>query len=106
MRKTVTSFIIALSALGAAGAAQAEASKQESFDLDGYTYVYQVAQDAKGQTITGVRYPDETPFTFKVKGDRVEGETAGQSVAFTVADAKGAARDSEIFVVAKPISKN
>ena len=106
MRKTVTSFIIALSALGAAGAAQAETPKQDSFDLDGYTYVYEVKADAKGQTITGVRYPDETPFTLKVKGDRVEGETAGQSVAFSVSDAKGAARDSEIFVVARPIGKN
>lgn len=103
MRKTIATLLIALSAIGAASAAQTEAPKQESFDQGGYSYVYTVVTDAKGgRTISGVRYPDATPFTLKVKGSRVEGETNGQPVAFPVADAKGAARDAEIYVIAKP----
>ena len=106
MRKTISTLLIALSAIGVASAAQAAAPKQDSFDQDGYTYVYTVTADAKGETITGVRYPDATPFTLKVKGSQVDGETNGQPVSFAVADAKGAAKDAEIYVIAKPIKTN
>jgi hypothetical protein len=91
MRKTITAITIALSAIGAANAAQPEAPKQ-SFSLDGYTYVYEVKADAKGQTITGVRYPDATPFTLTVKGNRIDGVSNDQPVAFSLAEAKGAAK--------------
>ena len=106
MRKTIATLVITLSAICAVGAAQAEAPKHDSFDLDGYTYIYTVYTGAKGQTIAGIRYPDATPFVLNVKGSRVEGVSDGQAVSFTVTDAAGAAKDSEIYVVAKPKKAN
>ena len=90
MRKTLTTIVIALAAIGTANAAEKVA--KESFTLDGYTYVYEVKADAKGQTITGIRYPDATPFTLTLKGNRIEGVSNDQPVAFSLAETKGAAK--------------
>lgn len=93
MRKTLISIAIAISS----AAVQAEPAPvappaRESFKLEGYTYVYEVKADEKRRVITGIRYPDKTPFSFTVKGGFVEGVSNGQPVTFSLAEAKGAAK--------------
>ena len=81
----------ALSAIVAAAApAHAEEAKQR-FTHEGYTYVYQVKDTKTGQVISGRRYPDAVAFNLAVKNGKVSGVSGGQSVAFKVEDARGAA---------------
>lgn len=85
--------IVTVSAIAAAAlcTAPAFAGEKQSFKHDGYTYVYEVNETTGGRTISGTRYPGAVPFSLTVHGDKVSGTTNGQSVAFGVDEARGAA---------------
>lgn len=77
-------FTIAAPAMAAEG--------EQSFQHDGYTYVYKTAEAAHGaKVITGHRLPDRAPFHLVVKGHRVTGTSGNANVAFDTAQARGAA---------------
>ena len=91
------SQVFVTSALGAivalAAPAHAEEAKQR-FTHEGYTYVYQVNDTAKGgRRISGKRYPGAVAFSLAVKDGKVSGVSGGQSVAFKVEEAQGATRE-------------
>ncbi|MCB4860813.1 hypothetical protein K7W03_14560 [Sphingobium sp. PNB] len=86
-----------LSALFAAGAANAPAHAEDAakqkFTHEGYTYVYDVKDTKTGKVISGRRYSDAVAFNLSVKNGRVSGVSGGQSVAFKVDEARGAAAE-------------
>lgn len=86
-----------LSALFAADAANAPAHAEDAakqkFTHEGYTYVYDVKDTKTGKVISGRRYPDAVAFNLSVKNGRVSGVSGGQSVAFKVDEARGAAAE-------------
>lgn len=95
--RNVSKFVIAavsasIALLAANGSAQAADGTKEKFVHEGYTYVYEVKDNKDGKTISGTRYPGATAFNLKVRGERVSGVSGGQSVAFNVDEAKGAAQ--------------
>ncbi len=86
---------VAAAAMTAPAFAADEASHR--FVHEGYTYVYQVKADGKGQRISGTRFPDRAPFSLKVRDGKVSGLSAGQKVAFDVASAQGAANGAKVL---------
>ncbi len=75
-----------------AAPAIAEDAAKSRFVHEGYTYVYQVKDSKDGkQTISGTRYPGATAFNLRVRDGKVSGISGGQSVAFNVEEARGAA---------------
>jgi hypothetical protein len=88
LSKFFVAFIMASAAT--TGYAAEDAAKQR-FTHEGYTYVYQVKDTKTGKVISGRRYPDAVAFNLAVKNGKVSGVSGGQSVAFNVEDARGAA---------------
>ncbi|PZU57852.1 MAG: hypothetical protein DI547_12395 [Sphingobium sp.] len=89
----LSKFVLAGAAATAFVAAPAiadEAGKQR-FVHEGYTYVYQVKEQAGNKTISGTRYPGAEAFNLTVRNGKVSGVSGGQNVAFNVDDARGAA---------------
>lgn len=83
----------ALSAIVAVAApAHAEDAAKQRFTHEGYTYVYDVKDTKTGKVISGRRYPDAVAFNLSVKNGKVSGMSGGQSVAFNVEEARGAAQ--------------
>ncbi|MDF0543457.1 hypothetical protein PX699_13970 [Sphingobium sp. H39-3-25] len=75
-----------------ASAAVAGDAPKARFVHEGYTYVYQVKEDNKGASrISGNRYPGGAAFSLVVRDGKVNGVSGGQSVAFNVEAARGAA---------------
>jgi len=79
-----------LGVLATSTVAHAEDAPKQRFTHEGYTYIYEVKDTKTGQVINGRRFPDAVAFNLSVRNGRVSGVTGGQSVAFKVADAKGA----------------
>jgi len=85
-------FLAAAAAWFTVAAPANAADAEQSFQHDGYTYVYKTSQGANGaKLITGQRLPDRAPFRLVVKGHRVTGTSGNAPVAFDTAQAKGAA---------------
>jgi hypothetical protein len=85
-------FLAAAAAWFTAASPAAAADGEQSFQHDGYTYVYKTAPVADGaRLITGHRLPDRAPFRLLVKGHRVTGTSGNAAVAFDTAQARGAA---------------
>ncbi|AEG48110.1 hypothetical protein Sphch_0412 [Sphingobium chlorophenolicum L-1] len=91
--RMLSKFVLsALFAFGAANApAHAEEAAKQKFTHEGYTYVYDVKDTKTGKVISGRRYPDAVAFNLSVKNGRVSGVSGGQSVAFKLEEARGAA---------------
>ncbi len=83
----------AVSAIAATAAQAGDATPKQRFTHEGYTYVYQVKDTKTGQVISGRRYPDAVAFNLAVKNGKVSGISGGQSVAFNVEEARGAASE-------------
>jgi hypothetical protein len=82
----------AFGAIVAAAPANAEEAGKQRFTHEGYTYVYDVKETKTGQVISGRRFPDAVAFNLAVKNGKVKGVSGGQSVAFSVEEARGAAQ--------------
>lgn len=82
MPKLVTLLALAAVALPAASLAR---GAEQRFTRNGVTYVYTVAP-AKGgrQIVEGRRLPSGSAFRLVVSGNRVDGVSGGQPVAFRV----------------------
>lgn len=91
MRMLSKSIVGAALAAAIVTPAFAEDAAKERFTHEGYTYVYKVKETKTGQVISGRRYPDAVAFNLSVKNGKVSGNSGGQSVAFNVQDAQGAA---------------
>lgn len=94
--RMLSKFIVtgALGAIVAVAApAQAEEAGKQRFTHEGYTYVYEVKDTKSGKVISGRRFPDAVAFNLAVKNGKVSGVSGGQSVAFKVEDARGAASE-------------
>jgi hypothetical protein len=93
--RMLSKFIVT-GALGAIVAAAAPASAEETgkqrFTHEGYTYVYEVKDTKSGQVISGLRFPDSVAFNLSVKDGKVKGVSGGKNVAFSVQEARGAAK--------------
>ena len=79
-------------ALATTAVAATTPSFAETFERDGYTYVYNVTQKADTKQIEGKYYPGAREFALKVRNDRVSGTINGNRVSFPVsaaADATG-----------------
>lgn len=85
----IPATMMACTILAATPVAAKETAKQ-SFEHDGYTYVYSVRAAKGGQIISGKRYPGAVRFSLLVSGDTVRGTSAGKPVSFLVKDARGA----------------
>ncbi len=95
-----TTIFLAAAALFSATAANA-AEGEKTFVHEGYTYTYTTAKDAAGRTvIDGQRLPGKQDFHLVVDHGRVAGHSGASSVAFRVADAKGAATGASGSMVA------
>ena len=92
----VARVIVATATLAAVTPAYAGEPAKQSFKHDGYTYVYEVKETATGRVISGRRFPGAAPFTLTVRGNGVQGTSAGQPVNFSLADARGAARGAVV----------
>ncbi|MGK2912005.1 MAG: hypothetical protein ACSLE1_19715 [Sphingobium sp.] len=92
--RMLSKIVLSAAVLSAAAPVLAEAPAKERFVHEGYTYVYQVKPTKGGQVISGTRYPGATAFQLKVAGEKVKGVSGGQSVAFNVAEARGAAQSA------------
>jgi hypothetical protein len=85
-------FLAAAAAWFTIAAPANAADGQQSFQHDGFTYVYTTADAANGaKVITGHRMPDREPFRLTVKGHRVTGISGNTPVAFDTDQARGAA---------------
>ncbi|GAA3700977.1 hypothetical protein GCM10022268_08700 [Sphingomonas cynarae] len=85
-------FLVAAAAWFTIAAPATAAEGEQSFQHDGYTYVYKTTETAKGaKLISGHRLPDRAPFNLVVKGHRVTGTSGNANVAFDTAQARGAA---------------
>lgn len=82
----------AFGAIAAAAPANAEDAAKQRFTHEGYTYVYDVKETKTGQVISGRRFPDAVAFNLAVKNGKVKGVSGGQSVNFSVDEARGAAQ--------------
>ena len=91
LSKFVLSALFAAVAVNAP--AHAEDAPKQKFTHEGYTYVYDVKDTKTGKVISGRRYPDAVAFNLSVKNGRVSGVSGGQTVAFKVEDARGAAAE-------------
>ncbi len=69
---------------------------QQTFQYEGETYVYTSTVANDRQVISGRRFPSGAPFRLVVRGNRVTGTAGGVPVAFKTADAKGAARGTQL----------
>lgn len=77
--------LLALLAAAAAPSALLAQPTQQRFTRDGATFVYTVSTDRAGhQVIEGRRLPSGSAFRLTVAGDRVDGVSGGQPVAFRV----------------------
>lgn len=88
--RMLSKIVLAAATLAAAAPALAKDPAQERFVHEGYTYVYSVKPAKDGKVISGTRYPGATAFNLKVAGEKVRGTSGGSTVAFNVADARGA----------------
>ncbi|UIJ47008.1 hypothetical protein LZK98_08715 [Sphingomonas cannabina] len=89
-------FKIALATTLALGATSAFAGEPaNSFRLEGRTYTYNTETDAAGNTVLVGHAQPGGEFRLVVKGGRVSGDVAGQPVAFSVAESRGAARRAQ-----------
>jgi hypothetical protein len=85
-------FLAAAAAWFTVAAPATAAEGEQSFQHDGYTYVYKTAETATGaKLITGHRLPGNAPFRLTVKGHRVTGTSGNAAVAFDTTQARGAA---------------
>lgn len=76
-------FKLALAAAAVAASTAAFAgTEQQSFERDGYTYVYSVTQKGDAKQIRGKYYPGGTSFALNVRNGRVQGTMNNNSVAF------------------------
>lgn len=82
----------AFGAIAAAAPANAGEAATQRFTHEGYTYVYDVKETKVGQIISGRRFPGSAAFNLAVKNGRVKGVSGGQSVLFSVDEARGAAQ--------------
>jgi hypothetical protein len=94
--RMLSKFIVAgaISAIAATAAQAEDAAPKQRFTHEGYTYVYQVKDTKAGKTISGRRFPDAVAFNLSVRDGKVSGVSGGQSVAFKVDEARGAAADA------------
>lgn len=96
--RMLSKFVVvgALSAIVAIAApATAQEAAKQRFTHEGYTYVYDVKDTKTGKVISGRRYPDAVAFNLAVKNGKVSGVSGGQSVAFKVDEARGAAASAQ-----------
>lgn len=93
--RMLSKIVLTAAVVSAAAPVFAQAPAKERFVHEGYTYVYQVKPTKVGQIISGTRYPGATSFQLRVAGDKVKGVSGGQSVAFNLEEAKGAAQASD-----------
>ncbi|HKX22555.1 MAG TPA: hypothetical protein VJM81_04700 [Rhizorhapis sp.] len=89
-------ILAATAQIALAAPATAEPLETGSFEHEGYTYVYKVAQKGESQVITGRRYPGGVPFSLKVREGTVKGTSNGLDVKFNLEEARGAAAGAKL----------
>ena len=89
-------ILAATAQIALAAPAAAEPLETGSFEHEGYTYVYKVAQKGESQVITGRRYPGGVPFSLKVREGTVKGTSNGLDVKFNLEEARGAAAGAKL----------
>jgi hypothetical protein len=81
---------IAIAAAILSGSSMAFAKDGDSrFERDGYTYVYNVTEQAGTRQIRGKYYPGARSFALEVRNSRVAGTVNGSGVSFPLSAIEG-----------------
>lgn len=98
MSKFAKAIIAAAALLAVTGPAAAD---ERQVLVDGVRYTYTSAQAADGSTVlTGYTSAPNSKFRLVVRNGKVTGRVGGSTVAYDVADARGAARGANAVAVA------
>ncbi|KQU62159.1 hypothetical protein ASG67_03275 [Sphingomonas sp. Leaf339] len=84
-------FLTASAIIFTAATPVSAAEGEQSFQHEGYTYVYKTSDDNGRKVISGHRLPGNAPFRLVVKDGRVTGTSGNTNVAFRTSEARGAA---------------
>jgi hypothetical protein len=84
MTKTIIKLATAAALLAGTAQAAFAKSEQQSFERDGYTYVYTKSLQGKTTLLRGTYYPGGKPFALEVRNGRVEGSMNEAPVGFSL----------------------